>query len=341
MKIAVIGAGAIGGLVSGYLADRGADLSLIGHAQGVEAIRAGGLKIRGVRGEFSVALDVASRLTSRPDIVICATKTQDLEQAFRENLTYIKDAIVLTTQNGVRAEEIASRYVASDKLIPTIVMFGATSLNPGEVVHNFEGAWIMGAVSFSANASLDAAAPLCNTIFPVVRSADIRGMKHLKIFVNANNCIPALLGVSIQEAFSDQRISRISIAIWKEGMRIVQESGITLCSLPDFPLERLEKLVSMPLDEAAKIFSGIMGSLSTEPVLGSILQSIKRGKASEIDYINGEFVRLAQGAKRDAPLNTRLVELVHQVEKTRRFFTKDELIAETAEFIAADEKVVR
>jgi 2-dehydropantoate 2-reductase len=69
-----------------------------------------------------------------------------------------------------------------------------------------------------------------------------------------------------------------------------------------------------------------MTKLSNDPLYGSILQSIKRGKISEIDYINGEFISLAKENNLSAPLNTKLVELVHAVEKTNRFFTKEELL---------------
>jgi 2-dehydropantoate 2-reductase len=69
-----------------------------------------------------------------------------------------------------------------------------------------------------------------------------------------------------------------------------------------------------------------MAGLSKEPVYGSILQSIKRGKASEIDYINGEFVALAKEHKADASLNEKLVEMVHKVEESGKFFSREELI---------------
>ena len=144
-------------------------------------------------------------------------------------------------------------------------------------------------------------------------------MKYLKIFVNANNCISAILGVSMQEAFSDIDVSRISINIWREGLEVISKAGITLVSLPDFPLERLTKLTGIPSLEAAKIYSGIMSSLSKEPLYGSILQSIKRGKSSEIDYINGEFVRIAKNCAITAPLNEKLVSMVHEVEKNGSF----------------------
>ncbi|MDD4980257.1 MAG: ketopantoate reductase family protein [Candidatus Omnitrophica bacterium] len=326
MKIAVIGAGAIGNLVAGYLKLKGLDVFLIGYADSVKAIREKGLRISGVRGDFNIKVDVSDKLNSKPELVILTTKTQDLGPAVKENMGFIKDAVVLTTQNGVQAENIVSQYIPKENIISSIVMFGATYLEPAKVVHNFEGNWIIGRIFSQNDETLLKISEVLNKIFPAIITQDLQGMKYLKIFVNANNCIPAILGKSMQEAFSDIAVSRISIGIWKEGLEIIACSGIKLVSLPDFPLERLTKLASLPLEEAAGIFSGIMTNLSQEPLYGSILQSIKRNRASEIDYINGEFVRLAEDNKLDAPLNRKLVEMVHEVEKAGRFFTKEELL---------------
>jgi len=51
-----------------------------------------------------------------------------------------------------------------------------------------------------------------------------------------------------------------------------------------------------------------------------------RGRSSEIDYINGEFVSLAERNQLESPINKKLVELVHKVEQDKRFLTKEELI---------------
>ena len=65
-----------------------------------------------------------------------------------------------------------------------------------------------------------------------------------------------------------------------------------------------------------------MKNLSKEPLYGSILQSIMRGRRSEIDYINGEFVRLAKNNNLHASLNGALVDMVHEVEENNRFYMK-------------------
>jgi len=333
MRIAVIGSGAIGGLVAGYLKSKGEDTVLIARFQAQEVINASGLKISGARGEYKIEIGAQEKLNFAPDLAIIATKTQDIEKALKDNSKFIKDSIVLTTQNGVAADDIVAKFVSREKIVSSIVMFGSTNLEPGKITHNFEGNWIIGRASPECKVDLTALAAVLGKAFPVLVSENIRGMKYLKIFVNANNCISAILGVSMQEAFSDVDVSRISINIWREGLEVISKARISLVTLPDFPLERLTKLTGMPSLEAAKIYSGIMSGLSKEPLYGSILQSIKRGKSSEIDYINGEFVRIAKSCAMKVPLNEKLVFMVHEVEKSGKFFSKEELINSTKQFI--------
>lgn len=329
MKIAVIGAGAIGGVVAGYLKLKCEDICIIGHAESIKAINEKGLEISGVRGNLNTKINASCELDFKPDLVILATKTQDIDTALKNNLKFIRDTVVLTTQNGIQADNIAAKYVSKENIISSIIMFGATYLEAGKVVHNFEGSWIMGKM-FNANpdGKVIAAADILDKAFTTIVSEDIQGMKYLKIFVNANNCIPAILGLSMQDTFKDPEMSRISINIWKEGINIVSKAGINLVSLPGFPLENITKLIAIPVIDAVRIFSGIMSNLSKEPLYGSILQSIKRGRTSEIDYINGEFVNLAEKNNLSASLNKKLVEMVHEVEKTNRYFNKEQLLNE-------------
>ncbi|MCU0666382.1 MAG: 2-dehydropantoate 2-reductase [Candidatus Omnitrophica bacterium] len=333
MKIGVIGAGAIGNLVAAYLKLKEEDVFLAGTASSIDAIKKNGLDVSGVRGDFHLSLDCGLLLNEKKDLVILAAKTQDLKEALNANLDFIKGALLVTTQNGVAADSIAAGFAPKENIISSIVMFGATYLEPGKIVHNFEGSWILAGAFGKNNKKTPQVSEVLNKIFPCLVSEDIRGMKYLKIFVNANNCIPAVLGQSMQEAFSDLEISRISIAIWKEAMDVVSRSNIKLVSLPDFPLERLVRMTQMPISEAARIYSGIMASLSKQPVYGSILQSIKRKRASEIDYINGEFVSLAKVHNSQAPLNEMLVSMVHRVEKTGDFFSKEELLSKTKDLV--------
>ena len=139
MKIAVIGAGAIGNLVAGYLKLKGEDVYLVGHGEAVGAISKNGLSISGCRGDFKVDISIYDMLVSKPELLILATKTQDIEQALKNNLSLIKGTLILTTQNGLAAERIVSGFVPKENILSSIVMFGATYLEAGKVIHNFEG----------------------------------------------------------------------------------------------------------------------------------------------------------------------------------------------------------
>jgi len=326
MRIGVIGSGAIGCLVAAYLKLEGQDVSLVGRPDSVKAIREKGLQISGVRGTFKAEINISEQLNFAPELVILATKTQDIEYALKDNISLIRDALILTIQNGVQADNIVAKYLPKENIVSSIVMFGATYLEPAKLVHNFEGSWIIGSPFDKDHPEgLSNLSHVLNKAFPIVVAENITGMKFLKIFANANNCLPAILGKSMQEVFSDLDISRISIAIWKEGLEIINKAGIDLVSLPGFPVENITRLTSLPTTQAAEIFSQTMKNLSREPLYGSILQSIMRGRSSEIDYINGEFVRLAGKNNTPAPLNSALVDMVHQVEKNKMFCSKLEL----------------
>lgn len=333
MKISVIGSGAIGSLVAGYLKLVNEDVELIGHSENIMRIKQRGLDISGIRGNFNLQLEVGERLNRIPEITILAVKTQDIQQVFEDNYGFLKNSIVVTTQNGIQADKVVANYLTVKQIVPTVIMYGATYLEPGKVVHNFEGEWVLG--NLNNYESLRKVQGVLSKIFTISVSNNISGMKYLKIFLNANNCIPAILGMSIQDTFRDQVLCRVGIAIWKEGLEIVNMAGISLVSLPSFPVEQLIKLTSIKIDKAAEIFSEIMVNLSKEPLYGSILQSIRRGRNSEIEYINGEFVRIARDHQFSAPLNKKLVELVKEVERTGRFLTKEEFISEVIRLVGS------
>ncbi len=319
MRIAVIGAGAIGSVVAGYLVKAGEDVVLIGREDQVNAIHKDGLSIKGARGQETLKLKALTRLDRAYDLVIFAVKTQDIEEAYQHNAEFLEEGLVMTSQNGVQADNLLSSHYDRDKVISSIVMFGATYVRPGEVTFNFEGDWVVGKPFSPNDPTVQKIAEVLGKAFKVRVTDDIMGMKWLKLFVNFNNCIPALVGKSMQETFADMDLCRLSILLLREGVEIVRAARIELTSLPDFPKERILGLAVMPVEQAAGIINKTLTSLSKEPLYGSILQSILRKKTSEIDFINGEVVQLASHLRIEAPLNELVVDLVHQVERKGKF----------------------
>lgn len=328
MKVAVVGCGAIGGICLGLLTEKNIDVTGVVKSYQKESIIKDGLLVNkdGVIKKYQVKID--TKVQKGVDLAILATKIDDLESVVKENLKYLEHALLLTTQNGVAADYILSKYFPKEYIITGIVMFGATYYPPNLILHNFDGELVVGSVFNTQIKNFDKAKLLLQEVFKTSFIENIIGAKYLKIFVNLNNCLPAVLGVSMQEAFSDHDICRLAIELNKEAYTVVERSGIKLQSLPSYPKERLEKLVCTGTEEASTLFSKIMTSLSSKPLYGSILQSIKRGRKSEIDYINGEIVNLAKKNGLSAPLNGKIIKAVHKVESTGRFYTKEELLKE-------------
>ena len=325
MKLAIIGAGAIGSVAAAYLHKAGVDVTLIGREDQVAVIQEKGLKVTGVRGEETFQIRALSQLDQKYDLVIFTTKSQDLEMAFAHNSQFLEDCLVLSSQNGVQGDNILSSHFYPDLQLSSIVMFGATYIQPGEVVFNFEGDWIIGKPWESIDPKTHEVGEILGQAFNTIVSPDIMGMKWTKLFVNFNNCIPAVLGVSMQEAFADLDMCRLSVMLLKEGVEIVHEAKIELISLPNFPVDRIFGLSTMPTDKGAQIIHETLTNLSKAPLYGSILQSIKRGKMSEIDFINGEVVAMGSGMRVATPLNAKMVDMVHEVERTGNFYSFEDV----------------
>ena len=325
MTIAVIGAGAIGSVVAAYLSKAGQDVFLVARPEQVKAINSDGLTITGVRGTENIRIRTASRLDKPYDLVIFTVKTQDLEGAFSCNSEHLETGFVLTTQNGVHADNLLSSHCDQLRQLTSIVMFGATYVNADEITFNFEGDWIVGRPFSALDPTAHKIGGILSSAFKIVMRPDIMGMKYLKLFVNFNNCIPALIGKTMQETFADMDLCRLSVLLLKEGIDIIQSAKIDIVSMPGFPQERILGLTQMPLDKAAEIIQKALTGLSKEPLYGSILQSILRARTSEIDFINGEVVQVSSSLKLSSPLNKEIVAMVHEVERTGKFFSVDDV----------------
>jgi len=327
MKIAVLGCGAIGGLFLGYLQNEDVDIIGVVRDYQKSAIDKEGLLIEGLAGHQKIMVNTVTRLTQKVDLAVFACKINDLEMMIDDNLNYLKDAVVVSTQNGVYADHILKKYFIPEKIITGSVMFGATFYPPNKVVHNFPGELVVGNMFNAPIEALTSQIDVLRKVFRVSLSPNIKGAKYLKVFVNLNNCLPAILGKSIQETYADIDMARLAILLNREAYSVVQKAGVVLENIPNYPKERLEGLLRMTIDDAAAILSKTMVGLSKEPLYGSILQSIQRSKKSEIDYINGEIVRLARENGFNAPLNEQIVDLVHDVEDAGAFLAKRDLEA--------------
>jgi 2-dehydropantoate 2-reductase len=327
MRIAIIGAGAIGSLVGGLLANAGEDVTIIGRRTHVDAVNRNGLRIDGAVGTMQVRLSAMERLDFVPDLALLTMKTQGVAAAVREIRPYVVGVPVVTMQNGVRSDELVAEVLGKEDLLSCVVLLGATFLEPGSVTYSAQGVLVLGVPFGSIDERTRSVAAILDKAVPTRLSTNIAGAHWTKLIINENNALPAVMGISIQEVNRRPALRKLSVLLMKEAAATIAAAGIKLASLPRLPKTALRTMLSLPTPVASRLLELLSRSLGETPALGSTLQSVRRGEKTEIDYLNGEIVVLGKRTGRPTPYNAAVVELVHQVEATGTFLTTEEVSA--------------
>ena len=316
-KIVVIGAGAVGSLLGGLLARAGSDVTLIGRPEHVAAINKTGLHIDGIVGEFIVPLHAETTLKFRPDLAILTVKMQDMETTCRNIAPSVRDVPILTLQNGVGSDGIAAQVFGESNIIGGIVLFNARYLNPGRVTYGIKGALLIGNVFRANEERVRDIGDLLNHVIPTIICDNITEARWTKLLMNLfGNSLDAMTGVSLGTCMKARGTSRIAALILKEALRVIEKANIRLVSLPHLSITALRLVIKSPLPISSRALQSIRKATDT---VSSTLQSLQRGKPTEIDYLNGEIVRLGEKMNIPTPYNSKVVELIHEVEKTRQF----------------------
>jgi 2-dehydropantoate 2-reductase len=246
--------------------------------------------------------------------------------ALQANKLFLTNAPLVTFQNGVRSDEMATSLVPPTQIISTVVNISASYLEPGAVTVTYLGSLVIGRPLGELDDQLDSVATLLEQVAPTSLSTNIQGVHWLKLIFNLNNAFPALLNVPLHEVYADGYLRELAARVMREGLEIVRKAGIRLESLPEASVTLFQILGMLPARLAGWLLASSARRIQTEwPLLGSTLQSLRRGRPTEIDYLNGEIVRLGDQLGVQTPLNTAIVEMVHQVEQTGQFWTVDEI----------------
>lgn len=338
--VAVIGAGAVGGSIGALLHRAGHSVTLTARGDQLDAIRAHGLRITGALGSFTAEVEVREKLVRRPQIALVAVKTQDLAQALRANRDYLTDVPVVTLQNGVRADDIVADLLPEEHIVSAVVLLAATYLTAGTVSIQSPGALVIGHAFERVNDLVPVVEPVLRSALETVSTDNVRGAHWLKLLLNLNNALPAATGMPLEEIYADARLRRLGVLLIREGAGVIRQKGISLAPLPGVPLLLVRLVTMLPLSPAGRLAAARIRRAGTsadsaEALIGSTLQSLRRGKPTEIDYLNGEVVRLGGETGTAVPLNEAIVRIVHDIEENGTYRSADELLAELARSGAA------
>jgi len=298
-KIAVVGAGAVGGYFGGLLARAGAPVVMIGRAAFVEAVKKSGLFLDTLQFQESVGVEASTDLSAAcgADVVLFCVKTTDNAETARALAPLLAPgAVVLSMQNGVdNVEQI--RAAAPMDALPAVVYVAASVPEPGRVKHVGRGDLVVGPESEKTKRI---AAFFLRAGVPCRISENIEGELWTKLIWNcALNAVSALGRAKYGQIASSADAWKVVETAVYEVLAVAKAAGIHPPGLED---------PKAALAGALKIATQMAEALS------STGQDLNRGKRTEIDSLNGYISRRGAELEIPTPVNHALFALVKLAE---------------------------
>lgn len=307
MKIAVVGAGAMGVLFGGRLAAAGEEVTMVDVVPAVlEAINNNGLVINDETGRHSAPARAlkGEELEEEQDLVILFTKTLFSRSALEASGKYIgKDTSVLTLQNGLGNIETINEFVDMEQILVGVTNYASDLKVPGEIATQGGG---------------------------YVRLMSADGEMRDKV-----SCVADVL---VKAGFNAEITKDVFSAIWeKVGFNAALNSTTALCRVPVGGIGSVEQgreFVSKIANETAAVAAAYDIEVDADEIIKSVnyafvahsdhytsmAQDVQRKRKTEVDYINGEIVRRGKAKGIETPYTEAVYMLLKVVEGTYGLF---------------------
>jgi 2-dehydropantoate 2-reductase len=339
VRILIEGVGGVGGIVAARLTAAGYSPVLVtGNAEIAGAINKNGISAKTPTEEFNVLAKAVVNLddldeTEPFDAALLIMKANPVVEAAKKTLPFLREGkgYVVTFQNGV-VEDAVAGAVGAHRVVSGIIGWGATMHAPGVYEKTSGGGIHIGELDGRVSDRLKELEQALEVVCPVVISRNIRGALWSKMAINCMiTTMGALTGQLLGEMLKDRRVREAFLVIYREVLDTAVAAGI-----------KVERIAASPrlfyLPPNAGLLNRFLKDMLMQ-VLGrryrklksSMLQSLERGRPTEIDYLNGYVVETARKHGVPVPLNSLVTRMVKEIESGRRRIERrnmDEVLAE-------------
>lgn len=303
--VVVLGAGAMGSLFGGLVAEGGLDVTLVDPwREHIDAIRKGGLRMVGHGGDRRIPVEATTDPVSvrSADIVFVQCKANfngEAAASVRHLFARGGDTVAISFQNGLGNEEELARTFGGDRVLGGLTAQGANIESPGVVRNHADLPSYIGEMQGGVSERTRSIAKmLTDANLPTEASENIRRDIWRKLMANiAISAVSGITGLNIGQIFNRHMADDVAYAALEEAIVVAGACGIELSS-----------------GEAREILGAIAGPDGTPKNKSSLRMDIENERPSEIDYINGAVVRLAREHGIAVPVNQALVALVHGIQ---------------------------
>ncbi len=330
MRHVILGAGSIGCFVGGCWQAAGLDIGFHGRSGIGRDIAANGLTVSDLAGwkhafqppEIDYSDDPAI-LAGADLVAVCVKSTATADAAALIARHCSPRAVVLSLQNGISYVEHLRELTGQRRVVAGMVGFNVVRMGPGHWHKSTSGALVAGdCIETSRIAAATRGNPASLSV-----SSRMDAIAWGKLLLNLNNPVNALSGLPLREELTDRRFRRVLAASIREALLVLKSAGIAPARITPLPPGMLAPFIDTP-----DWFFNTVG-LRLQKVdpsaRSSMADDFAAGRPTEIDYLNGEIVRLARDRGMPAPVNGKIVELIRQAESGgRKRWSGAELCAE-------------
>ena len=334
-RIVVVGAGAVGGYTGGHMARNGADVTFIDPwPEHVESIRAHGIQLSGVTEQerFSVAVETlhlsdVQRLSREPsvDIAFICMKSYDTEWAAALIRPYLApEGFVVSLQNCINEETVAG-VVGWGKTVGCIASLIAVDLHaPGQVKRTIgiggemHTVFRVGEVHGRTTERTEEVAALLRSADSARVTTNLWGERWTKLVANVmRNCVSASTGMGGSTRDRDERARGLTFRLAGEAIRVGRVLGYDIANIAGMKPDDLVAAAAGSQKAQAACTEELMIQCErrTDEQIPSMGQDIRKGRRTEIDFINGLIVERGRQAGIETPVNAAMVALMKRVER--------------------------
>jgi 2-dehydropantoate 2-reductase len=315
-RIAVFGAGSVGCFIGGAWQAAGLPVTLIGRPKLSQDIDRYGLTLSdytGWRVEIGPG-DVDYRCgpegLDEAEIIALTVKSGDTGKAADEIAAHARPGtLVISFQNGVSNVDmlekgLGGRFEVARGMVPfNVAYLGKGQFHKGVAGELFaeqrKGSRALAEAAGSGPAALKL-------------SSDMLGLAWGKLLINLNNAVNALSGKTLQDELRRRDYRRVFAASMREGLDLLKRADIEPATVGPISPHVLPRMVDSPDWIFNNVF--LRQWKIDAKARSSMADDLAAGRKTEVDYLNGELVGLAERLQRDAPVNRAITELVHKAE---------------------------
>ena len=320
MRVAIYGAGSLGTILGAFISKAGVPVELINRNKAhIEALRTKGAQVVGTM-QFCqpVIAYTPDEMNGQYDILFLMTKQQHNAEVVQMLKNYLAaDGVLVTFQNGLPEMQIAE-VLGEERVLGSTVAWGATLQSPGVCELTSEPdalSFSLGAISEKRSKHFAKVKEQLELMGTVDVEENFLGTRWSKLLINASfSGMSAVLGCTFGEAAGPKESRKVVQAIIKECIDVCQKGGIRIEPVQGKDIVKLLNYTN-PLKKAFSFFIIPIAIRKHAKLKASMLQDLEKGKLTEVDAINGAVSEYGRKVGFPTPVNDKVVEIIHKIEK--------------------------